>query len=313
VKNDITDAELEIAIMGDIRAQVEERFWKGKDIVEVQMRSVAEAQKLEKEAKEDIQAAKERLDKEAYMLALKAMVGVLLRLNKEFPGKKLEEIGMEDARRYLGVVAVIIASGEGTRYSPAFGTHKGMESIYGAPNIHQVWQAVEAMSLGAKPVLPIGMRYLGLMLKDVGDFKKVTKMGGIVPEELLDEDKKANLVPRNAILSKKGSDEEGGHGNQLKYAMEAYKELGLYDTVGHFQVHFAEHSPLALDKMVNSAWVGYLEHLFGSAYDNMMITATSRQDSTIAKKGNFIYACPNRIFFIINRKLNRAIFSLIYC
>jgi len=215
---------------------------------------------------------------------------------------------MEDARKYLGVVAVIIAAGEATRYSPGYYNHKGMESIFGAPNIHQVWQAVEAMSLGARPVIPLGMRFLGLMMKDQEDYEELKKMIGIVPEEFIDDEKKERLVPEDAILSKKGADDEGGHGNQLKYAMDAYQELGIYDTVGHFQVHFAEHSPLALDRMINSAWVGYLEHMFGNAYGDLLVTATSRQDSTIAKKGNFIYDSMMRLLDICDA--HKVIISL---
>ncbi|MDD5774375.1 MAG: ARMT1-like domain-containing protein, partial [Candidatus Omnitrophica bacterium] len=306
-------ARMEELLMNEFRAMAQDRLWQGTDIIEVQMRSVAETLKLEEikelsEERSELPAVIARLDHEARMLAMKALAGVAIRLSIEMPGRSIDSITEKEARPYFGVVAVIIASGEATRYSPDYGTHKGMESVYGTVNIHQVWQAVKTMSLGASPVIPLGMRYLGQMLKDKADYEKVKAMGGLVPEELIHQGKKARLVPGDAILSKKGAADEGGHGNQLIYAIEAYREIGELDNVADFMVHFAEHSPLALDTMINTAWVVYLEHLFGSAYADKLITAVSRQDDTIAQKGNFLVDSIGRLIDIAD--MHKVIIAL---
>ena len=74
--------------------------------------------------------------------------------------------------------------------------------------------------------------------------------------------------------------------------------MGELDNVGLFQVHFAEHSPQALETMIQSSWVTYLEAISCSFEDDILISASSRYDDTIAKKGNFIYDSLGRLLNI---------------
>ncbi|MEK9149703.1 MAG: hypothetical protein AAB267_06625, partial [Candidatus Desantisbacteria bacterium] len=242
------------------------------------------------------------LNRNAYFLAEKAMVGLALRLAKEFPDKKIDEISREDFKRLFSVVAIIICAGEGTRFSPAFLTHKGVSAFLSTANTNLVWQSVKTMAIGARPVVPVGARQLRLIMKNPKDYDKVLKGKEVITDELekehIDPRKKRLFFPADAILTTKGESEEGGHGTHLINALRIYQEMGELDNVGFFQVHFGEHSPQGLETMIQSSWVTYLEAISCSFEEDILVSASSRYDDTIAQKGNFIYDSLRRLLNI---------------
>ncbi len=383
-------------ILERVRKDIQREFMDGEDIIEMQHRGVAERKKaVEAFKKGDIKKARERLleaealEVEAKRLALTAITMIAITLAGE--GKDLKSLKQADYNKHFGVVPVIVAGGEGSRRSPDQHVNKSFDEIFGTSNVNRLYSAISFMSVGIRPIIPLGKNTLQYILENEGMYNvvkgKLAKKGASALDELLPERyvslvKKRLALPDNAILIIKEEDEAGGHGANTHMAMETYAKGDLEITkthksiademagktdeeiisiiknkitddkdkkgqlraialafcwlkdpennsdnkksdqqiddlmaefkkgnentantiseyirwyggrmqgarmqdVGMFQVHFGEHSPLALNIMIHTALVAFLK----SVSERAVATTCSRQSTEMKNKGNFV-------------------------
>jgi len=270
---------------------IQDKFLGGVDLVKIQNRDENEAGKLVNEA-------------------MKSMAIVIRNYLLKENNKQWNNFTKDDFKKLFGCVPVIVAQGESTRYDPNLLVHKVTANFVGTSNanlsISEHSKILEA--LGIRPVVVVGWPVLcefGLLnepkknetargVLDDGEGYMINEKGEKVASPI-NQEVKIKYFPKNAIIVRAQEGQDiGGHGGALLSAYDAYKKLGLLDSIATFQIVFGEASAIAQKDNPKSGIITMLRLWAGMA-KGAKIAATSRAEVVIGKRGNFFFDTKGRL------------------